>query len=498
MKQKTFWIIFAIAAALRIFAINRAPLWYDENFTLLLARLPFDQMIQATAGDVHPPLWYIINWILFHAFIDLPAWVVRLPALTFSLLALYTFHQLLTVIQIPSRVQWIAISLMAILPMQLWYAQEGRMYAMLEFLVLFTLFHGLKRNWVVFTFSATAMLYTQNYGLFYLAVIGVVIVLGFFIMGIYGSTNYWHSCINNSIISGTVAVTLYTPWFFVVSNQMTEIEGRYWIMDAGPGAVLNAVYKQFWVSSMLSPGVITSHVITFALLIIGTYYAIKQKHWIVLSMGLAPFAIAWLVSWLWQPVLLFRPLIGTSPFLYLLVALPFASVPPYLAMGDHHKKVLYTACFTLPLFIFGIGGYYINISNMKGEGATQPLLSTLDYIKAHWQPGDIIYYTDDSPMINLMPYAGDMPQYKLPACDEKTGYAPVLGSLSDSTRQALGIQTANIADIEYQRAWVFAPRSPLHPECYEKQIEHIAPEGKQLITVDDNQFISSGIWLLEK
>lgn len=493
MKQKTFWIIFGIALVSRLFTIHLAPLWYDENFTLLLARLPFDQMIQATAGDVHPPLWYIINWILFHALPNLPAWAIRLPALTFSLLALHTFSQLCEVLHINPKVHFVALILMAVLPMQTWYAQEGRMYAMLQWLVLFTLLSAITGNWFAFTVSATAMLYTQNYGLFYLAVIGFIFFVSYTIL--YRGYILLR-LLKKIIIPVTLSFLMYAPWMiFVVSNQMGEISGRYWIMDDGFGAVLNAIYKQFWVSAMLTPGIITSHVITFALLIIGTYYAVTKKQWIIISMAFAPVLIACLVSWIWQPVLLFRPLIGIAPFLYLVVALPLSEVSVNKAIGN---KVLLTACFTLPLFMFGIGGYYTNISNMKGEGATMPLLSALDYVKEHWQEGDVIYYTDDSPMINLMPYAGDMPQYKLPACDERVGYAPVLGSLSDTTRVALGVQTANIEDVEYQRAWIFAPRSPLHPQCYDKQIEFIAPEGQQVLTVDDNPFITSGIWLLEK
>ncbi len=123
-----------IAAALRILFIARAPLWYDENFTLILARLPFDKMIQATAGDVHPPLWYIIEWMLFHAAPSLPVWAIRIPALIFSLLAINTFVLLCETLNIPNRVRILSTVLMAILPMQIWYAQEGRMYAMLEFL----------------------------------------------------------------------------------------------------------------------------------------------------------------------------------------------------------------------------------------------------------------------------------------------------------------------------------------------------------------------------
>jgi hypothetical protein len=392
---------------------------------------------------------------------------------------------------------------MAVLPMQLWYAQEGRMYALLELLVLAALYAGLTRKWIIFGIASVAMLYTQNYAVFYLAVI-------FFILYVLDIDHI------KQIITGLlVAQVLYLPWAYVVAKQMTEINGRYWIMDAGPGAVLGAVHKQFFASAMIASGLVPSYVVVFAVLIIGTYSMVithsqKQLYeisFVVLTMAFAPLALAWIVSMLWQPVLLFRPLIGISPFLYLVVAWPIENIFYAWDWNEQEgwrgirkpelKKVLYTACFIVPLLLLGTVGYYHNIAAMKGEGAVSPMLDTLTYVRANWQEGDVIYYTDDGPMINLLPYAADLPQYKMPACDERVGYAPVLGSLSDSTREAIGIQIADLKDVPHKRAWIFAPRSPLHPACYDKQIAGIAPEGKQVITVDDNDYITSGVWLEE-
>jgi uncharacterized membrane protein len=485
MTRKTFLAIFSIAAILRLLMLNVAPLWYDENFTLILARLPLDKMIQATAGDVHPPLWYMLEWILFHLAPHAPAWMIRLPALLFSLLALYMFDRLCDILRIPSRVRLLATVLMAVLPMQLWYAQEGRMYAMLEFLVLVTLYTGLTRKWILFTVASIAMMYTQNYGMFYLAIIAVILVV-----------MDWQNAMA-VIYSGLTTVLIYMPWAFMLMSQMTEIEGRYWITDASAGAVLGILYKQFWASAMSEPGILTSYVVTFAALLIGLYYLLGEKitaWWIVVTMAFAPVGVAWLASILWQPLLLFRPLIGISPFLYLIVSWPATEASLIKA---RRYQIAYAACFVLPLLIFGLGGYYYNITAMKGDGAVSPMMDTLTYITANWQEGDVIYYADDGPMVNLMPYTA-LPQYKMPACDERVGYAPVLGSLSDTTRAAFGISIANLADVPHTRAWVFAPRSPLHPQCYEDQIAAIAPEGQQLITVDDNEFLTSGVWLVEK
>jgi hypothetical protein len=495
MTRRTFWVLFTIATVMRVLWIGQAPLWYDENFTLILARVPFEDMIKATAGDVHPPLWYIIEWIIFHVAPGLPAWAIRLPALTFSLLAFVMFVFVCNSLFIPARVQTVAAVMMAIMPMQIWYAQEGRMYALLEFLVLAALWTGLTRQWIWFFIASLAILYTQNYAVFYLPVIMLVIIV-----------MLEPRSAAKAIPAMAAATVLYIPWVFVIARQMGEISGRYWIMDISPGAMLNAIYKQFWASSMLEAGMVGSYVVTFSLLIIGLY-VITREHkdawWPVFTMAFIPLALATLFSVIWQPVLLFRPLIGISPFLYLIIAWPVNSLyeisyqqweKPTSRLKTPHA--VYVSSFVMPLLFMGIGGYFTNIADMKGEGAVSPMLETLEYVRGHWQPGDVIYYTDDGPMINLMPYAADLPQYRMHGCAERVGFGPVLGSLSDATREAMGVKVADIEDVITTRAWVFAPRSPLHPECYEDQIKDIAA-GEPLILVDDNVYLTSGVWLVE-
>lgn len=146
------------------------------------------------------------------------------------------------------------------------------------------------------------------------------------------------------------------------------------------------------------------------------------------------------------------------------------------------------------LCIAGIYGYYKNIAAMKGDGAVSSMRGALAYVEANWQDGDIIFTTDDGPWINLTPYT-DKPIYRMPTCKEKGSYAPVLGSLSTQTRDALGMQIADLKDIPYKRAWVFAPtRSPLHPECYLTQIAPLT-NTPPVYVVDDNDWLYSGVWL---
>src|SRR3989304_563776 len=75
------------AVALRFTHIVYYPLWFDEAWSAWVAALPFDRMIKAVAGDVHPPLYFVILWGLVHVLGD-SMFVVRLPSALFSLASL--------------------------------------------------------------------------------------------------------------------------------------------------------------------------------------------------------------------------------------------------------------------------------------------------------------------------------------------------------------------------------------------------------------------------
>ena len=506
--MKPIKIIFAVAIVVRIAGIWIPQLWYDENFTLILARLPFDRMIAATAGDVHPPLWYLIEWMWIRLFPDpilAPAWTLRIPSLVFSLLALYAAHLVFFELEVPKKIHLGALALMAILPMQIWYAQEARMYALLELEVLLALLFALRGQWLALFITSTAMLYTQNYGVFYLACIGIVVFLRDVThvsqaYRLFGVTPKWQAFTKTLYIGLAMlgASLLYmVSWFGVMQDQMHIINGRYWIQEQSIGDVLNILYKLFWGSSMPSFALLSALMITFMAISVGLLHMAHETHAAkpaIIIMAFGPLLIAWIVSTLWQPILLHRPLIGTAPFLYVIAAWSFGRLFEREQIKSWREASI-AAALVVPVMVSGVGGYFKNIPDMKSDGAISPLTSALDYVRAHWQDGDVIYYTDDGPMINLSPYASELPQFMMSACGDRLNAGPVLGSLSPATRAAIGIPLAELNEINYRRAWVFAPRSPLHPVCYEEQIAPYTP-GDPLIVVDDNIFIESGVWLV--
>jgi uncharacterized membrane protein len=495
MNRKTFLTLFIIGTILRIVWINVPPLWYDENYTLVLTRLPFAQMMHATMNDVHPPLWYIIEWAWMSLLPAAPAWLVRVPALVFSVASLYIFRQLLDVLQIPERVHVAAFTLMAVLPFQLWYAQEGRMYAMLEFLVIVAFLAMLRWKWITFFVCSVAILYTQNYGPFYLVSIWLVALLSQLQIAYWMRNvipfdkNMIKAQLVPALISGCIlvaAAVMYLPWFGVVTEQMRGINDRYWIVAKSLGSILIIVYKLFMTASVPNAFYFAAYFVTFAALIIGAWNFTTSKHPALLTvavMALAPIVMATAVSWIYQPVLLFRAFIGISPFLYIVAAWSVANVD--------RKTILFPAVVLTPILVSAVVGYYMNISAMKGEGAVSSLRAALAYVESHWQEGDVIYATDDGPWINLSPYV-DTPIYRMPECTD-----PVLGSLSVKTRQAIGMDIVELDHVPHTRAWVFAPFSPLHPNCYSLQVYTIIGLNDPVYIVDDNEWLKSAVYLVE-
>lgn len=483
MKPNHLLPLLALAAALRVYGIWIPQFWYDENFTLILSRLPLDRMIAATAGDVHPPLHYLITWVISQIAPAAPPWVLRLPSVLFSLVAIVLLYLVMRELRIPEQVQIGALLLMTLLPMQVWYAQEARMYALLEMLVLFALLFVLRGHWIGAFITGTLLLYTQNYGIFYIAALGIVVLL-------------WdRRSLPHAVVTFGLSGVMYLPWVRVILSQMTAISGRYWIQENGLGDVLNILYKQFWAASMPSFMILAALMVTFITIAVGLLHMAhtpNHRKWIVIVMAFAPLLLGWIVTVLWQPVLLHRPLIGTAPFLYIIAAWSLSRLFDGEQVQVQREAVL-AAALIVPVLTMGIGGYYRNIPAMKNDGAVSPLINTLDYVRDNWQDGDIIVYADDGPMINLTPYAGDLPQYLIPACGDRVNSGPVLGSLTNATRDAIGIPYLKVEQVT-GRAWVFAPFSPLHPKCYE---DYIAPitRGDPLLIVDNNQYIFSGVWL---
>src|SRR4030042_3827073 len=114
MRRCLPWLLFLVALVSRLATAGLESLWYDESFTAWLAVLPLDRAMLATAGDVHPPLWYLIEWLTVRA-LGNSEWALRFPAGVFSALAVVESYYLVKHLA-SERAGLIAAGLLAILP----------------------------------------------------------------------------------------------------------------------------------------------------------------------------------------------------------------------------------------------------------------------------------------------------------------------------------------------------------------------------------------------
>lgn len=485
-----------LAFILRAWRLDAAALSYDESFTRIVSSSTLHNLILATAGDVHPPLFYVLEW-----------WVIKLNGPTnfalrylpaaFGLLSVYLVRSLAIELDLDERAEFAAMLLTAILPFQLHYSQDARMYTLLQFLVLLSLCSVYLRQWLFLAGCGVALFYTHNYAVIYWPVIaGLAIVRE--LMGTAAHPNpnpaYPAPILPKTNFAGLWAATLlpivfYLPWVGVMIGQMSGLGNTgYWIQPLTLGQFLYPFYMLWWGTSLPSPLAEVGALLAFGLLAFALIKAARTRDpaaiilaWLVT----APAIFAAAVSLIWQPIYLFRALIGIA-------------VPMYLLVGwaiTHRAKLNHTAFALACLVLIAIAGL-VNRGNQQVFKGPQTIAQ--DYIAEHAQPGDIVYHGNVSSFLGFSASGyPDLPQYLMP---EQPGS---VGTLTAQTRQALGIVEAPLSDLQWRRVWLVWGAVPTIAEAEDRAIADILetyPNGQvidlDLLFTGDNATVDGGVWLI--
>jgi 4-amino-4-deoxy-L-arabinose transferase-like glycosyltransferase len=175
--------VLLVAFGLRMLDLTEHNVWWDEGIGVWLARMPLWESIQWTAGDVHPPLHYMM----------LHGWRLVAGESVFALRALSVFVSLLTLPLVYRlgrllggvRVGVLAALLLGLSRFSIWWAQEIRMYALAAMLATGALWAAAwmwqarrrhrRAAWLLYVGFTTASLYS----LYLTATVVAVTNLGF-------------------------------------------------------------------------------------------------------------------------------------------------------------------------------------------------------------------------------------------------------------------------------------------------------------------------------
>jgi len=239
-----------MAFALYTFRLDYQSLWYDEGFSVYLARMSLGEITARTASDIHPPFYYYL----------LHFWVKLAGSTEFSLRYLSAVFGVLTV-----PLMWavgrrllgataaaLAAALVCLSPLFLWYSQEARMYTLVTFLCLLSTYLLLRImdgkgrravHWTAYALANVVAVYTHFYAFFVLAFQFLFFLCWWALWSKGRVRQRWPTMASLLLCQAAVAVA-YLPWSgFVLRRYGADVS--YWQGTLRIGEVLRKTLITF-------------------------------------------------------------------------------------------------------------------------------------------------------------------------------------------------------------------------------------------------------------
>ncbi|HNN13985.1 MAG TPA: glycosyltransferase family 39 protein [Anaerolineales bacterium] len=431
--------ILLLALTLRSIGIFSRPIWYDEAFSLLLAEKGPSEILNGTllpkadssAAEEHPPLYYFSLWGWMKVFgASIPA--ARAFSLSMSVAGIALLYLIASEL-FDQQTAITAAILSAILPFQIHFAQEVRMYALLTlWLMLTTLAFLRARNqwkwWIVFSIFAALAQYTHNLAAVYLIPLALTPLF----------QKDWKT-LRPLILAGLCSLILYLPWGIHLPAQLTKVSAAYWVERPGVEKIFTLFL--FYLPHVPLSGIWLAVGLLLAVLIIflagfQTYFA-KKNHYENLERGL------WVAYLSFAPPLL---LWGISQFMPVYVER--ALLPAHAIFCIWLAWALTQTKFPKPLQFFTSGmiftvaaiGFFQHVTYNGFPYAPYAELNA--YLESKIEPGDLILH---SSKLSYLPAFYDDPT--LPQGFILDAPGSNVDTLAPATRQIFGLTSyATIAE----------------------------------------------------
>ncbi len=428
-----------LALLVRLSGIASRPIWYDEAFSILFSEKGPDAILTGTlspdpegsSADIHPPGYYFLLWGWIQNFGPSVVSVRSLSVL--AGLGVVAMIYLLGIKLFDQRVGLTASLLGTLLPFQIHYAQEIRMYVFTTLFISLAAyaFWQAKQTgrfgwWILFVFSAAAAQYTHNLAAIFLIALALIPIF----------QRDWKSA-RSVALAGLAVILLYLPWLLQLPAQFANIERGYWIQIPGVERFFtlfllylpNLPVQESWLALML--------LISLSIIALGGYQtaiaagASKPRNaaWLA-YLSFVPPIMLWLISQ-FRPVYLERIFLVSHAFFCLWLAWAlFNTRLPRLVFG-----------FSLVLLTFGIGyGFFRHVANTHFPYAP---FSELDaYLRSEIRPGDLILHSNKLSLLPAIYYDRALPQAYIE--DSPGGQTD---TLAPATRHVLGITA--FADMDH-------------------------------------------------
>jgi 4-amino-4-deoxy-L-arabinose transferase-like glycosyltransferase len=224
--------ILLLAFALRVYRLGDKNIWWDEGYSLGLARKTFLDATLTTAGDVHPPLyyWHLWAWVRL---VGESEFAARFISVIWAVLAVAVVYALGTRLG-GRRAGLLAALFLAVARFHIWWSQEMRMHILATLaaaLVLYTAVRWLEEErarrpgepgpswcaWPVrYALASAACLYTL-----YLAGLAPLVANAYAVVGLARVPRVRRWRVAALWLAAQVAVLLlFAPWVLLAVRHM--------------------------------------------------------------------------------------------------------------------------------------------------------------------------------------------------------------------------------------------------------------------------------------
>lgn len=358
-----------IYVAIRVWRLTDACLWFDEIFSIHAAEHSWSSLFGFVAQDlIHPPLFYVL----------LKAWAgiggegvfwLRLFSVVCSSASIYPFISLCRELKLKTSAFLLALLFFAVNGSLIKYAQEVRMYSLLLFLSLVSLwlfsrffFRG-KNIWILTTVNVL-LIHTHYFG--WLIVIGEVVVIAIL----------QRIKLRHVLIMFGIDLAAFVPWMITIikaANAGSDVSQNIgWIARPGLRSMFDLVFDMvepfYYQVSSTEPSTIIQITLPLVVMIAAAklIYLIEwrkndghERFWLLGIITLVPMILAFAISWIspysiWGSrhlIVIFAPI--------LMLAAVF--------LTEISNRIVRYGLLTVAIFLIGAG--FVNYA--KAESAPQ-------------------------------------------------------------------------------------------------------------------------------
>lgn len=385
-----FYLIFLIAAILRVYDIETKNLWFDEIYSWHISLSGFIRIVAETSGDIHPPLFYFVLKIWMFVFSD-SVLSMRMLSVVLSLASMVLLWRL-SLLLLADKTQTALVLLMySLSPLNIFYSQEVRMLNLNLFLTLTSVYSFVRylkapnvRTGIIYCLATALSLYTHYFALFIL--IAEIVCAAY----IYIINEDRRSSIKPFFKYPAFAFAMFMPWLPIMIGQ--ALKGQPWRSSQSAGEVAAAVFSYFqdmflsvyhtYESMAVSyvSRVVSLSVMLFLFLCIMRTVNSRPK---VLHPALAAVAL-FIIPLVLAAIVSFRQSIIMSRYLSILAPYLFISLA-YFSYRYYSKRTAAILCILVcAVSAFGVS---VNYSNQFKNNDYRKVIS---YIERSYMPGDQI------------------------------------------------------------------------------------------------------------